>query len=115
MLRRHEKKKCRPTRAPTRARVGDDFQENVMNTIKKIRPAAPIAPWLGGKSKLAKTLIERIDRIPHNTYIEPFVGMGGVFLRRSWKPRLEVMNDINGEIINLFRILQRYYPQFMIP
>ena len=37
-------------------------------------------------SKLAKTLIERIDRIPHKTYIEPFVGMGGVFLRRSWKP-----------------------------
>ena len=82
MLRRHKEVKCRPTRA----RVGDDFQENVMNTIKKTRPAAPIARWLGGKSKLAKTLIERIDRIPHKTYIEPFVGMGGVFLRRSWKP-----------------------------
>ena len=39
--------------------------------------------------------------------------MGGVFLRRTWKPRLEVMNDRNGEIINLFRILQRHYPQFM--
>ena len=76
-------------------------------------PAAPVASYLGGKSKLAKTLIERIDHIPHSTYIEPFVGMGGVFLRRTWKPKLEVMNDRNGEIINLFRILQRHYQQFM--
>ena len=84
-----------------------------MDTMTPVRPAAPVASWLGGKSKLAKTLIARIDRIPHSTYIEPFVGMGGVFLRRTWKPRLEVMNDRNGEIINLFRILQRHYPQFM--
>lgn len=75
--------------------------------------AAPVAPWLGGKSKLAKTLIERIERIDHHTYVEPFVGMGGVFLRRAYRPRQEVINDFNGEIINLFRILQRHYPQFM--
>ena len=82
-----------------------------MDTMTPVRPAAPVASWLGGKSKLAKTLIARIKRIPHSTYIEPFVGLGGVFLRRTWKPRLEVMNDRNGEIINLFRILQRHYPQ----
>ncbi|SNY53417.1 DNA adenine methylase, partial [Pseudooceanicola antarcticus] len=44
---------------------------------------------------------------------EPFVGMGGVFLRRTWKPKCEVANDLNGEITNLFRILQRHYPQLM--
>ena len=84
-----------------------------MNTMTPVRPAAPVAGYRGGKSKLAKTLTERIDSIPHSTYIEPFVGMGGVFLRRTWKPKLEVMNDRNGEIINLFRILQRHYQQFM--
>jgi DNA adenine methylase len=72
--------------------------------------AAPVAPWLGGKSKLARTLIERIERIPHKTYAEPFCGMGGVFLRRAWRPQTEVANDLNGEIVNLFRILQRHYP-----
>jgi len=35
--------------------------------------------------------------------------MGGVFLRRTWRPRLEVANDLNGEIVNLFRVLQRHY------
>lgn len=39
--------------------------------------------------------------------------MGGVFLRRTWQPPVEVANDLNGEITNLFRILQRHYPQFM--
>lgn len=84
-----------------------------MTTMQKVRPAAPVAPWLGGKKALHRTLIERIETIPHETYIEPFVGMGGVFLRRSWRPRLEVANDLNGEITNLFRILQRHLPQLL--
>lgn len=82
-------------------------------TQEYVGAAAPVAPWLGGKSKLAKTLIERIERVEHQSYVEPFVGMGGVFLRRAYRPKQEVINDANGEIINLFRILQRHYPQFM--
>ena len=81
--------------------------------MEQVRPAAPVAPWLGGKKQLASRLIARIEAIPHKTYVEPFVGMGGVFLRRKWRPRLEVANDLNGEIVNLFRILQRHLPQLM--
>lgn len=81
--------------------------------MERIRPAAPVAPWLGGKRRLAKLIIEKINVIPHKTYVEPFVGMGGVFLRREFRPRLEVANDLNGEIVNLFRILQRHLPQLM--
>lgn len=81
--------------------------------MEQVRPAAPVAPWLGGKSKLHKKIIQKIDLIPHKTYGEPFVGMGGVFLRRKFRPRVEVANDLNGEIVNLFRILQRHYPQLM--
>lgn len=33
--------------------------------------------------------------------------------RRNQRPRTEVINDINGDVANLFRILQRHYPQFM--
>lgn len=84
-----------------------------MTTMEKVRAAAPVAPWLGGKKALHRTLIERIETIPHTSYVEPFVGMGGVFLRRTWRPKQEVANDLNGEIVNLFRILQRHYPQLM--
>ena len=39
--------------------------------------------------------------------------MGGVFLRRSARPRAEVINDRGRDVANLFRILQRHYPQFL--
>lgn len=81
--------------------------------MERVSPAAPVAGWLGGKKHLHGTIIDRIDRIAHKTYVEPFVGMGGVFLRRKFRPRLEVANDRNSEVVNLFRILQRHLPQLM--
>ena len=81
--------------------------------MERVSPAAPVAGWLGGKKHLHPTIIDRIERISHKTYVEPFVGMGGVFLRRRFRPRLEVANDRNSEIVNLFRILQRHLPQLM--
>jgi DNA adenine methylase len=81
--------------------------------MERVRPAAPVAPWPGGKKHLHPQIIERIEAVSHHTYAEPFVGMGGVFLRRRFRPNLEVMNDLNGEIVNLFRILQRHHQQLM--
>lgn len=76
-------------------------------------PVRPAAGYIGGKRQLSRRLVEAIARVPHDTYAEPFVGMGGVFFRRSSQPRAEVINDRNGEVVTLFRILQRHYPQFM--
>ncbi len=75
--------------------------------------ALPVAPWLGGKRNLAKRICSLLDATPCTTYVEPFVGMGGIFLRRSTRPRAEVINDRGREVSNLFRILQRHYPQFL--
>lgn len=84
-----------------------------MDNLQSVTPANPAAPYLGGKRLLSKTIINLINKTPHDGYAEPFVGMGGVFLRRGLQPKTEVINDINGEVANLFRILQRHYPQFM--
>ncbi len=81
--------------------------------LTPVTPVNPVAPWLGGKRNLAKRITAIIDAIPHDTYAEPFVGMGGIFLRRSMRPRAEVINDYGRDIANLFRILQRHYPQFL--
>lgn len=78
-----------------------------------VKPITPPAAWIGGKRLLSKRLAKRIADIDHVTYVEPFVGMGGVFFKRYTKPKAEVVNDASGEVINLFRILQRHYPQFM--
>ncbi|PCI85794.1 MAG: DNA methyltransferase [Hyphomicrobiales bacterium] len=79
----------------------------------EVKPTVPVAPYMGGKSRLAKTIITRINSIEHDTYCEPFVGMGGIFFRRNMRPRAEFINDFNGEVVNLFRILREHYPQFM--
>ena len=71
-------------------------------------PAEPVAPWFGGKKYLARRIIERIQAIPHACYAEPFCGMGGVFLRRKSRPKSEILNDLNGEIVNLFRMVREH-------
>jgi DNA adenine methylase len=78
-----------------------------------VRPAAPVAPYIGGKRNLARRLVALIDGIPHETYAEPFVGMGGIFLRRTRRPKAEVINDISADVVTLFRILQRHYQAFL--
>src|SRR5690348_1210716 len=78
-----------------------------------VDPVRPAAGYIGGKRRLAERLVARIAAVPHRTYAEAFVGMGGVFFRRRSRPPAEVINDRNGEVANLFRILQRHYPQFM--
>lgn len=84
-----------------------------MQCHESIQPVKPVAPYLGGKARLAKTIIARINQTPHQAYAEPFVGMGGVFLRRDKKPEYEVINDYNGELVNFFRILQRHHRAFV--
>lgn len=69
----------------------------------------PAAAYIGGKKQLAGTIVKCIERIPHETYAEPFVGMGGVFLRRSRVPKGEVINDRSKDVATFFRVLQRHY------
>lgn len=81
--------------------------------LTAVTPTAPVAPWLGGKRNLARRICAILDATPCVTYAEPFVGMGGIFLRRTTRPRAEVINDRGRDIANLFCILQRHYPQFL--
>ena len=84
-----------------------------MASRREVDPVSPVAAYLGGKRGLAKRLIKRIEAIEHTTYAEPFVGMGGVFLRRRRVPPVEIINDLNRDIATFFRILQRHYVAFM--
>lgn len=80
---------------------------------RPVRPISPIAAYVGGKRQLAKELVVRISKIKHHTYCEAFVGMGGVFLRRTEAAPAEVINDINKDIATFFRVLQRHYVPFL--
>lgn len=81
--------------------------------LSPVQPAVPAAPYIGGKRLLAKTIIRRIDAIPHDCYAEAFVGMAGVFLRRHQAPKSEVINDYSRDVATFFRVLQRHYVAFI--
>ena len=85
--------------------------------VTEVETTRPAAPWLGGKRNLAKRICALIDADAraghHTTYAEPFVGMGGIFLRRTSRPRAEFINDRQREIYTLFRILQEHYVAFL--
>lgn len=73
----------------------------------------PIAPYLGGKRNLAKRICAIVDAHEHRTYAEPFVGMGGIFLRRKMRAHAEFINDAGREVHNLFRVMQEHYVAFL--
>mgnify|MGYP001016258928 CR=1 FL=1 len=82
-------------------------------TYRPVIPARPPAAYIGGKRQLSAHLVDMIATVPHETYAEPFIGMGGVFLRRTAAPKAEVINDRSKDVATLFRVLQRHYAAFM--
>lgn len=80
--------------------------------VEPVTPVQPLAGWIGGKRLLAPVISERLCLVPHRTFAEPFVGIGGLFFRRPWRSKAEVINDINRELVTLFRVLQRHHVEF---
>lgn len=63
----------------------------------------PIFKWVGGKFSELPTVLEHL---PHGKrLIEPFVGGGSVFTNAGFRHNL--LNDINGDLINFYQTLQR--------
>jgi DNA adenine methylase len=58
-------------------------------------------PWPGGKRALQKTLLELMPE--HKIYAEVFAGSAKLLFAKA-AVGLEVMNDLNGEVINFFRV-----------
>ncbi|MDO9001376.1 MAG: DNA adenine methylase [Bacteroidota bacterium] len=64
--------------------------------------------YYGGKQTLLKYLLPLIPE--HRMYCEPFFGGGAVFFAKP-KSEVEVINDINGEIVNFFKVIKTKFPE----
>lgn len=81
--------------------------------FRTVRAVSTPAPWIGGKFHLAERLVALIEQIPHKSYCEPFLGMGGIFFRRTRIPSVEVVNDISEDLIRFFRVAQHHFPELV--
>lgn len=62
-------------------------------------------PWIGGKTLLAKKITAEFPE-DFGRYIEVFGGGGSVLFSKDRHANIEVYNDRNGDLVNLFRCLK---------
>lgn len=63
--------------------------------------------WIGGKRMLRKDILARFPQDKIDRYIEVFGGAGWVlFAKEKQSGQLEVLNDLDGELINLYRCIK---------
>jgi len=86
------------------------FLNNRSGTVVDERPQRPTGKrkkisfgWYGGKYNHLKWLLPLLPQAHH--YCEPFAGSAAVLLNRDPAP-VETYNDIDGEVVNFFRVLR---------
>lgn len=68
-----------------------------------MKPTNPILDYFGGKWAIADKIIAQFPA--HKTYCEPFCGAASVMFRKP-PAKNEVINDLHGDVVNLFRVLR---------
>ena len=70
----------------------------------------PIVPWIGGKRRLAKHILPLFPA--HTCYVEPFCGAAALYFLKT-PSKTEVINDINGELVNLYLVVKHHLEEFV--
>lgn len=66
-------------------------------------PNIPLLRYPGAKNRLAAWILSHFPE--HDSYAEPFAGSAAVLLNKPRSP-LEAINDLSGDVVNLFRQLR---------
>ena len=64
-----------------------------------------ILKYPGSTWRIAKQIVELIPQ--HRSYLEPFFGSGAVLFTKTLSP-IETINDIDGDVVNLFRCVREH-------
>lgn len=72
--------------------------------------ARPLIPWIGGKRRLAKHILPQFP--DHECYVEPFAGAAALYFMKT-PAQAEILNDINGDLVNLYRVVKHHLEEFV--
>jgi DNA adenine methylase len=72
----------------------------------------PIFPWPGGKTRLLPHILPLIEATPHACYVEAFAGGAAVLFARE-PAKVEVLNDVNGDLVCLYRVVTHHLDEFV--
>ncbi len=72
--------------------------------------ALPMVRWVGGKRRLAPQILPMFPE--HSCYVEPFCGAAALFFLKQ-PAKVEVLNDINGDLVTLYRVVQHHLEEFV--
>src|SRR5271170_5441845 len=67
-------------------------------------------PYIGGKNRLATKIISLLQE--HTAYVEPFAGGAQVLFHKP-PSNVEVLNDLDFDIVNFYRVCQWHYEEFV--
>lgn len=81
-----------------------------MSARKKNKLVVPFVKWVGGKRQLIP-IIESLLPRTFTSYFEPFVGGGALLFHLQ--PQNALINDLNGELINLYQVIKDYPAQLI--
>jgi DNA adenine methylase len=73
--------------------------------------SSPIIPWMGGKRRLAPKLLPLFP--PHECYVELFCGGAALFFMRQVPAKVEIINDLKGDLVTLYRVVQHHMEEFV--
>lgn len=73
------------------------------NNNKKNVILSPVVKWVGGKRQLLDAIIPLLPD-HFSTYVEPFVGGGALLF--EIQPKKAIVNDLNHELINLYKVIK---------
>lgn len=70
----------------------------------------PIIPWMGGKRRLLQNIYPLLPQ--HTCYVEAFAGGAALFFAKE-PSEVEVINDFNGELVRLYRVIRHHLEEFV--
>lgn len=90
--------------------AGEAYQtDHYVHMVNIAQTKSPIS-WIGGKSLLSRQIIPLIPE--HQCYCEVFSGAAWILFRKE-PSRAEIINDINVDLVTLYRVIKHHLEEFI--